>query len=245
MKRLVPTLVAALLACTASAQMIVKRGPIAVASGGTTVTYQNSASASLNGGTTNTLSISGFTSGSDSNRVLYLAVCSSSSPPLSGLGCTAGGNAMTEITTARQAASGGWNGVQWFYYVAPSTSAYTIACSWTPTFPDVAIGAIALNGVNTSTVFQNVASNNTVTADALSDTITSAAGNYTLSAASYGNNNVLGSSLQTQRWNVSGLTANGLACAGSSAAGATTVTHGWTANGTDVGAISGFDVPHN
>jgi subtilisin-like proprotein convertase family protein len=199
------------------------------------VTVQNASKTSANGATTAT--ITSFNPGGASNRVLVVGLTFGQGAP-TGVSVTYGGVALS-LASGTSATNGNAHTEIW-YLTSPSTTPANVVATWTGSH-DVVMGAVAFNGADQSTPIVN-GTTASGTSTALSVTITSASGDMTMNTV--GTLSVtspfLSAPTKTQQWlDTTPTTVKG---GGSTAAGAATVTHAWTAGSAVAWTSSGVDI---
>jgi hypothetical protein len=186
-------------------------------------------------GTTSPLTLS-FDPGSAPNSLLVVGFSSGQGAPPGGLTVTFAGAPMTLVPGSTS--DNGSMHSQLYYLVAPPNGSANIVATWAGGNQAV-LGAVSFYGVNQVTPVRN-ATATSGTGISLSVTVSSAPGNMTLD--NFANHSTgIGTPTQTQRWlSVGGVPlVNG---GGSTANGAASVTHGWTANQSLNWSASGVDI---
>jgi peptidase C25-like protein len=206
-----------------------------VSSAWAAVTVQSTAKTSANSVATAT--IAAFNPGGASNRVLVVGLTFGQGAP-TGVAVNYGGVSLT-LAAGTSVTSGNAHTEIW-YLADPSNTPAGIVATWSGSH-DVVMGAVAFNGADQTTpVVNGITANNATTA--VSVTITSAAGDMTMNTV--GSLSVtspfLSAPTKTQQWlDTTPTTVKG---GGSTAAGAATVTHGWTAGSAAAWTSSGVDI---
>ncbi|MGH9144342.1 MAG: C25 family cysteine peptidase [Vicinamibacterales bacterium] len=208
---------------------------IAVHDASASVSVGNAAKKSATAATT--VTISSFDPGGASKRVLVVGLTFGQGAP-TGVGVTCGGVALT-LASGTSATNGNAHTEIW-YLTAPTSGSADIVATWTGSHA-VVMGAVSFNGADQTTPLVN-GTTATGTSKSIALTITSAAGDMTLDTVSTLSvtSPYLSAPTRTQQW--LDTTQASVKGGGSSADGAATVAHGWTAGSAVAWTASGVDI---
>lgn len=178
-----------------------------------------------------------------SNRLLTVSVSIGlSDDSNSAVAVTYNGVAMTAASTPVHSGNVTAGYVQMFYLVAPATGSNTVQVSHTisgsAAAADIISGSVSFTGVDQTTPVTNVATATGTLVSSGSVSVTSATGNMVVDAFCCGSGFASGGSTQTNRW-LNNFNSNTGAGSGaqSTAAGAASVSMGYTFNNDDFGLI--------
>src|SRR3954463_1456168 len=195
------------------------------------------AAAKTSAASTTTATIASFNPGGASKRVLVVGLAFGQGAP-TGVTVTFGGVALT-LASGTSVTNGTAHTEIW-YLTAPVTGAASIVATWTGSH-SVVMGATAFNGADQTTPVTNgiTATGSSTTP---SVTITSASGDMTLNTAATlsATSPFLSAPTRTQQW--LDTTQAAIRSGGSTAAGAATVTHAWTAGSALAWTSSGVNI---
>lgn len=195
----------------------------------------------VNGLTGFTTTTSLLTVGSGSNRALIIPV-NLSLVSASSVACvwdTGGTNQAMTLSSSQSFAAGGWAGI--FTLVAPTSGAKNAKVTWNNATSDIIVGGTSWTSVDQTggaTSFPH-ATNSTGTAPTMPAlVITSAVGNATMACVTTAGT----PSAPTQTETYLNVTPTNESGDGTRAAGAATVTHGWSISGVSAWVAVGIDL---
>ena len=199
------------------------------------VTVQSATKISSASATTVTIPL--FNPGGASNRVLVVGLSFGSGAP-TGVTVTYGGISLA-LATGTFVTNGNAHTEIW-YLASPSMTPANIVATWTGARP-VVMGAVAFNGADQTTPVTN-GTINSAASTAVSVTIPSAPGDMTIDTVTSlsATGLFLSAPTKTQQW--IDTTRTGARAGGSTAAGAATVTHAWTAGSALAWTASGVNI---